>query len=108
MFRSFRYAAHHYVPQPPEEHAACYELAVAPRAGAEGERAAGAGETGGGGAGAAAGGGGGAGGGAGGAEAERVGFIALLPYGVADASRLFPTAVAERTLHAAEVPAGSA
>jgi hypothetical protein len=80
-----RYAAHHYVPQPPEAHAACYELAVAPRT-ARAEAAAAAAD-----------------GAAGGAAEERVGFIALLPYGVADAARLFPTAVAERTLHAAEV-----
>lgn len=73
------YAAHHYVAEPPSEHSACFELRLE-----EGE-----GEV-------QWEGGGGAAGGA------RVGYIALLPYGSSEPSLQFPTAVAWRTLHAAQ------
>ena len=73
------YAAHHYVAEPPSEHSACYELRLE-EGGGEVQRE----------------GGGGAAGGA------RVGYIALLPYGSSEPSLQFPTAVAWRTLHAAQ------
>ena len=77
------YATHHYVPQPPTEQSTCFELLVS-EGGEGGER----GERG--------------EGGEGGAE-RSAGYIAFLPYGTSEPHRHFPTAVAWRTLHAAQV-----
>ena len=71
------YSIHHYVPQPPGPHASAYELEVLQ---SDDDSFTTQSES-----------------------VTRVGYIALQAYGVATPERLFPTAVAYRTLHACQV-----